>query len=62
MKGFKTILVGLHIAIVPAITQYVGAINWDAFLPAPYSTMVAGAIMILMRFFTTTPVASGSQK
>lgn len=62
MKGFKTILVGLLIAVVPAITQYVGAINWDGILPAPYSTMVAGAIMILMRFFTTTPVASGSQK
>lgn len=56
MKGLRTILVGLGMAVLPVVTQYIGAIDWATVLPAPYSWVVAGAVMVLMRLVTDTPV------
>ena len=59
MEGFKTILVGLGMAVLPVVTQYLGAIDWNAVLPAPYSFVAAGITMIVMRLITKTPVFGG---
>ena len=56
MKGFKTMLIGLLMAIIPAVTQYVGAIDWATFLPAPWGLIVGGTVMMLLRWFTDSPV------
>ena len=56
MKGYKTMLIGLLMAIIPAVTQYAGAIDWNAIIPAPWGLMVGGAIMMFLRYFTDTAV------
>ena len=59
MKGFKTIIIGLLMAVIPIVTQYLGAIDWSTALPQPWGLVVGGLIMIAMRFVTTTPVMKG---
>ena len=56
MTGWKTFLMGLLLAIVPAVTQYFGTIDWNTILPAPYGLVVGGIIMAVMRWFTCTPI------
>lgn len=56
MKGFKTIAVGLAMAILPPALTYVGGIDWTAVLPAQYAPIVGGLVMIAMRLVTTGPV------
>jgi hypothetical protein len=56
MQGFKTILIGLLMAIIPVATQYLGAIDWNTVLPAPWGMVAGGIVMIVMRFLTSTPV------
>ncbi len=56
MKGLRTVAVGLGMAVgAPALT-YLAGVNWDAVLPAPWSWVVAGGVMIGMRLVTTGPV------
>lgn len=56
LKGLKTILVGLAMAVVPVVTQYIGAIDWNSVLPFPYNFVASGLVMIFMRLVTTSPV------
>lgn len=59
MKGFKTLLVGAALAVVPALTQYLEAINWEEFLSPTAAFFVSGAVMMVLRFVTTTGVFKG---
>lgn len=55
--GFKTILVGLVMAIGPGALTYLGGIDWAKLgLPDWAAFAISGAIMIAMRFKTSTPV------
>lgn len=56
MKGLRTILVGFGIAVGPTAFQYFSGIDWSSVVPAPWDTVIAGVIMIAMRFATSTPV------
>jgi len=56
MTGFRTFLIGLAMVIIPPVTQYIGAIDWSTILPPPYSWMVSGVMMVIMRLLTSTPV------
>ncbi len=56
MKGYRTIVVGLVLAIGPAALQYLGAIDWAAVVGPTGAFFVSGLVAILMRFATTTPV------
>ncbi len=54
-EGFKTILVGLGFAVLPAVTQYIGAVDWS-FL-GPTGGLIAGGIaMIALRLVTKSAV------
>ena len=60
MKGFRTIIVGLGMAIgVPAL-QFLGGVDWTQYLPAQYAPVAAGIIMIAMRLITSTETGSKS--
>ena len=59
MKGLRTILVGAAIAIGPAAIQYFAGVDWSSIIPAPWDSVIAGVIMIGMRFITSTPVGQG---
>jgi hypothetical protein len=53
-KNLQTVLYGLLLAILPAATQYLGAVNWDSvfsFLGQGYSTTVAMVVSSLVAGF-----------
>ena len=54
-KGFKTILIGGALAVVPALTDYIAGVDWS-FLGAQGGMFVGGVLMVIMRMLTTTPV------
>lgn len=56
LKGLRTIIIGLLMAVLPVVTQYLGMIDWSTVLPPPYSWLVSGIVMILLRLITTGPV------
>lgn len=56
MTGWKTFFVGLLMAIVPAMTDYLGAIDWDSLMSPNTAFFVSGAIMLILRFVSTTPM------
>ena len=60
MKGFRTIIVGLGMAIgIPAL-QFLGGVDWTQYLPPQYAPVAAGIIMIAMRLITSTGTGSKS--
>lgn len=56
MKGYRTISVGLALAIGPAALQYLGAVDWATLIGPTGAFFVSGLIAIFMRAITSTPV------
>lgn len=59
LAGFKTVATGAAMVVLPPLVQYVGGIDWTKALPASVvwaAPMVSGAIMLVLRWFTNTPV------
>lgn len=57
LKGFKTLIVGFLLAVLPVALQYLAGIDWAQYVGPQAAFFVSGAIMMVMRFFTSTPVA-----
>lgn len=64
MKGFRTYLVAMLMAVLPLMTEWLGGVDWVAVLThlgvpqalvVPLAGMVAAAVMAVMRSITTTP-------
>lgn len=60
LKGWRTVGVGLAVAIAPSALTYLAGVDWTHLVGANAATTIAGAIMIGMRFITTTPPGSSS--
>ena len=56
MKGYRTILVGLALAIGPAALQYLGAVDWTNVIGPTGAFFVSGLVAIGMRAITTSPI------
>jgi hypothetical protein len=56
MKGYRTILAGLAMAILPAGLTYLGGVDWTALVGPNGALAIAGAVTIVMRIITTTPI------
>jgi hypothetical protein len=56
MKGYRTVLVGLALAIGPAALQYLGAVDWSGLIGPTGAFFVSGLVAIGMRAVTTTPL------
>ncbi len=56
MKGWRTIVVGLGIAIGPAALGYLGDVDWASYVGPTTAFFISGAITVFMRFVTNTPV------
>jgi len=54
MKGYRTVLFGAMVAVVPALLTYMNTIDWTAY--GPWITGVVGVITIALRAITTTPM------
>lgn len=58
MQGYRTVLVGLAMVLLPPALQYLAGIHWELYVPAAYVPVITGVIMIAMRFVTKTPVGT----
>jgi len=56
MKGSRTILVGLALAIIPNVLDHLAGINWIDYVGPTWAPVIAGGLMITMRIATTTGV------
>ena len=56
MKGYRTILIGLGLAVLPPALSYLAGVDWNSLVGTQGAMMISGAIMIFMRMITTTPV------
>lgn len=54
MKGWRTIGIGLVLAIAPEALQYLGAVDWSHVVSPAIATLISGVIMVGMRLITTT--------
>ena len=64
LQGFRTYLVAALMAAVPALTTWLGGVDWSVLLRnagvpdalvIPLAGAIAAAIMAFMRSITTTP-------
>lgn len=60
LKGWRTIGVGLLIAIAPTALQYLGGIDWTKIVGPNAALLIAGAVTVGMRLITTTPPTQSS--
>ena len=56
MKGYRTIIIGLAMAIAPAGLTYLLGVDWPSLVGPNAAMAIAGALTIAMRIVTTTPV------
>ena len=58
LTGFRTVLVGLVVAIGPAALTYFGGVDWTSLGLSPTVGGVIGAVIIGLRAITTTPIGT----
>jgi hypothetical protein len=63
MNGFKTFSVGLGLAVVPQLVNYVSGFDFvHAFGLSPNAASVIGVVMMGLRAMTTTPIFTPKTK
>lgn len=55
MKGYRTLLIGFAMAVLPPALNYLLGIDWNSLVGAQAASMIAGGLMIVMRLVTNTP-------
>lgn len=55
LKGYRTILLGLVMAIAPSALTYLAGVDWTALVGPNLAMFIVGAVTITMRMITTTP-------
>ena len=58
LTGFRTVLVGLAVAIGPAALTYFGGVDWTSLGLSPTAGGVIGAVIIGLRAITTTSIGT----
>jgi hypothetical protein len=58
LKGWRTFLIGLLLAIAPSGLTYLSGIHWDQYIGTTGAFFVSGVLMLAMRFITNTPPTS----
>lgn len=56
MKGYRTILVGLAMAAIPPAVTYLLGLDWTTLVGPNAALVISGALTIVMRLVTNTPV------
>src|SRR5262245_44760441 len=56
LKGWKTILAGLAVAVLPEAMTYLSGVDWTKYVAPNTALMISGALMIGMRVITTTSI------
>lgn len=58
-KGWKTLGFGLLMVIAPPVLALLGGIDWNSSGLPPWAVMLVGAVVMALRFVTTTPIGKG---
>ena len=56
MKGWKTIIFGSAMVVVPPVLSYFGGVDWTTIGVSPAAASVIGAAILALRAVTTSPV------
>lgn len=56
LKGWKTVIFGLLLAIAPAGLSYLAGIDWSHFLSPSFAFFISGVLTLLLRVVTTTAI------
>ena len=59
MKGFRTIAVGLAMAVLPVALTYLAGVDWTQYVSPNIALLISSTVMIGLRTVTTTPVGKG---
>ena len=62
LKGWRTLLFGLILVIAPPTLNYLSIIKWDDYLSPTWATVITGAIVIVLRFITNTPIGRNNEQ
>lgn len=54
MKGFRTVLTGLGIAVAPVALEYVAKIDWTQYVSPNVALVISGLTMVALRAVTTS--------
>lgn len=60
IKGWRTIAIGLVMAVAPAALTYLGGVDWTHLIGPNGALAVSGILMIAMRAITNTPPGQSS--
>lgn len=60
MKGWKTVIWGLLLAIAPVALTYLAGIDWTKFVSPNEAALIAGAVTIALRAVTDTSIGKSS--
>lgn len=60
LKGWRTIAIGLAMAIGPAALTYLAGVDWTKLVGPNAAMIIAGAVTVAMRIVTTTPMGKSS--
>lgn len=58
MKGYKTLLFGLLLAIGSPGLHYLAGVDWTALFGPVWSGVIAGVLSIALRIVTDTPIGT----
>jgi hypothetical protein len=56
MKGWKTIIFGSAMVVVPPALSYFGGVDWTTIGISPAASSVIGAAIIALRAVTSSPI------
>lgn len=60
MKGFRTVLYGLALVIIPPALTYLAGIDWTQYVSPNIAIAITGAITLGLRILTTTPIGKSN--
>ena len=57
LKGLRTVVLGLAVAVVPQATAYLFSVDWTHVAGiSPNAATIIGLVMVALRAVTTTPI------
>jgi hypothetical protein len=58
MKGFRTVITGLGIAVAPVALEYVAKIDWTQYVSPNIALVISGLTMVALRAITSSGIFS----
>ena len=58
LKGYRTLLFGLLMVVVPPALNYLVGINWTSYVSPNEAFFISGILTMILRVVTTTPVGT----